>query len=74
MSFTEIKIETLVEVELPEAVTTYSVEVWTAVGVPEIEQSVLLRLNPAGSEGETEQEVMVPDTTGVAVEMAVLIV
>ena len=42
------------------AVTVYDAEDVTVVGVPEIAPVVLERVRPAGSEGETDQEVTAP--------------
>ena len=42
------------------AVTIYDAEDVTVVGVPEIAPVVLERVRPAGSEGETDQEVTAP--------------
>ena len=42
------------------AVTVYTAEDVTVVGVPEIAPVVLDRVRPAGSEGDTDQEVTVP--------------
>lgn len=42
------------------AVTVYDAEAVTVVGVPEIAPVVLDRVRPAGSEGETDQEVTAP--------------
>jgi len=42
------------------AVTVYDAEDVTVVGVPEIAPVVLDRVRPAGSEGETDQEVTAP--------------
>jgi len=42
------------------AVTIYDAEDVTVVGVPEIAPVVLDKVRPAGSEGETDQEVTAP--------------
>lgn len=42
------------------AVTVYDAEAVTVVGVPEIAPVVLDNVRPAGSEGETDQEVTAP--------------
>ena len=42
------------------AVTVYTAEEVTVVGVPEIAPVVLDRVRPAGSEGDTDQEVTAP--------------
>ena len=42
------------------AVTVYDAEAVTVVGVPEIAPVVLDKVRPAGSEGETDQEVTAP--------------
>ena len=42
------------------AVTVYDAEDVTVVGVPEIAPVVLDKVRPAGSEGETDQEVTAP--------------
>ena len=42
------------------AVMAYTAEEVTVVGVPEIAPVVLDRVRPAGSEGETDQEVTAP--------------
>ena len=42
------------------AVTVYDAEEVTVVGVPEIAPVVLDRVRPAGSEGDTDQEVTAP--------------
>ena len=42
------------------AVTVYDAEDVTVVGVPEIAPVVLDRVRPAGSEGDTDQEVTAP--------------
>ena len=42
------------------AVTAYDAEAVTVVGVPEIAPVVLDRVRPAGSEGDTDQEVTAP--------------
>tara|TARA_Y100000766_G_scaffold48771_1_gene38975 strand:+ start:836 stop:1126 length:291 start_codon:yes stop_codon:yes gene_type:complete len=42
------------------AVTVYDAEDVTVVGVPEIAPVVLDRVSPAGSEGDTDQEVTAP--------------
>ena len=42
------------------SVTVYTAEEVTVVGVPEIAPVVLDRVRPAGSEGDTDQEVTAP--------------
>ena len=42
------------------AVTVYTAEEVTVVGVPEMAPVVLDRVRPAGSEGDTDQEVTAP--------------
>ena len=42
------------------AVTVYTAEEVTVVGVPEIAPVVLYMVRPAGSEGDTDQEVTAP--------------
>lgn len=57
------------------AVTVYEAEDVTVVGVPEIAPVVLDRVRPAGSEGETDQEVTAPPLeVGETVVMAVPLV
>ena len=57
------------------AVTVYVAEEVTAVGVPLIAPVVESNDNPAGSVGETDQDVMVPPlTVGVVVVIAVPLV
>ena len=57
------------------AVTVYCVVDVIAVGVPEISPLVVENESPAGSEGEIDQEVIVPPLTlGVAAVMAVPLV
>tara|TARA_B100000609_G_C17171079_1_gene411700 strand:+ start:670 stop:960 length:291 start_codon:yes stop_codon:yes gene_type:complete len=54
------------------AVIVYDAEDVTVVGVPEIAPVVLDRVSPAGSEGETDQEVTAPPLeVGETVVMAV---
>ena len=57
------------------AVTVYTAEEVTVVGVPEIAPVVLDRVRPAGSEGDTDQEVTAqPVEVGETVVMAVPLV
>ena len=57
------------------AVTVYTAEEVTVVGVPEIAPVVLDRVRPAGSEGDTDQEVTAPPVeVGETVVMAVPLV
>jgi hypothetical protein len=57
------------------AVTVYEAEDVTVVGVPEIAPVVLDKVRPAGSEGETDQEVTAPPLeVGETVVMAVPLV
>jgi hypothetical protein len=57
------------------AITVYEAEDVTVVGVPEIAPVVLDRVRPAGSEGETDQEVTAPPLeVGETVVMAVPLV
>lgn len=54
------------------AVIVYDAEDVTVVGVPEIAPVVLDRVSPAGSEGDTDQEVTAPPLeVGETVVMAV---
>jgi hypothetical protein len=57
------------------AVTVYEAEDVTVVGVPEIAPVVLDKVRPAGSDGETDQEVTAPPLeVGETVVMAVPLV
>ena len=57
------------------AVTVYTAEEVTVVGVPEMAPVVLDRVRPAGSEGDTDQEVTAqPVEVGETVVMAVPLV
>ncbi len=57
------------------AVTVYTAEEVTVVGVPEMAPVVLDRVRPAGSEGDTDQEVTAPPVeVGETVVMAVPLV
>jgi len=74
-SFTTIVTEAVSVPPVFVAVTVYEAEDVTVVGVPEIAPVVLDRVRPAGSEGETDQEVTAPPLeVGETVVMAVPLV
>ena len=75
MSFTTMVTSAVVLPPVLLAVTVYVAEEVTAVGVPEMAPVDESRERPAGSEGETDQEVTVPPLeVGVTVVMAVPLV
>ena len=56
------------------AVMVYVVLALSSVGVPEMVPSVVLKVNPAGSDGEIDHEVMTPVIDGVTEVIAVPLV